>query len=110
MEAVAAHLVLLVVLVGQGVGVGHRGHGLVEGGVEHGHLGHVGAHDGGAGLDAQDVGGVVQGGQGDARLHGGEHLPVDAYGVGEGLAAVDDAVAHCVDLLHGGDDAVFRVH
>ena len=82
----------------------------MEGGVEHGHLGHVGAHDGGAGLDAQDVGGVVQGGQGDARLHGGEHLPVDAYGVGEGFAAVDDAVAHCVDLLHGGDDAVFRVH
>ena len=70
-EAVAAHLVLLVVFIGQGVGVGHGGHGLVEGGVEHGHLGHAGPHDGGAGLDAQDVGGVVQGSQGDARLHGG---------------------------------------
>ena len=26
------------------------------------------------------------------------------------LAAVDDAVAHCVDLAHGGDDAVGRAY
>ena len=35
-EAVAADLVLLIVLVGQSVGVGHGGHGLMERGVEHG--------------------------------------------------------------------------
>ena len=36
-EAVAADLVLLIVLVGQRVHVSLGGHGLVEGGVEHGH-------------------------------------------------------------------------
>ena len=110
MEAVAADLVLLVVLIGQGVGIGHGGHGLVEGGVEHGHLGHVGAHDGGARLDAGDVGGVVQGGQGDALLQGGHHLVVDLHRGGEGLAAVDHPVAHRLDLLHGADYAVGGVH
>ncbi len=38
-EAVAADLVLLIVLVGQGIHIGLGGHGLMEGGVEHGHLG-----------------------------------------------------------------------
>ena len=109
-EAVAADLVLLIVLIGQGVGVGHGGHGLVECGVKHGHLGHVGAHDGGAGLDAGDVGRVVQGGQGDALLQGGHHLVVDLHGGGEGLAAVDHPVAHRLDLLHGAHHAVGRVH
>ena len=64
-EAVAANLVLLIVFIGQGVHIGLGGHRLVEGGVEHGHLGHVLAHDGRCRRDAGDVGGVVEGGQGD---------------------------------------------
>ena len=110
MEAVAADLILLVVLVGQGVGIGYRRHGLVEGGVKHGHLGHVGTHDGLAGLDAGDVSGVVEGGQGDALLQSGHHLVVNLYRAGEGLAAVHHPVAHRIDLLHGGDHAVVRIH
>ena len=61
-EAVAANLVLLIVFIGQGVHIGLGGHRLVEGGVKHSHLGHVGTHHVHAGLDAGDVGGVVQGG------------------------------------------------
>ena len=110
MEAVAANLVLLIVFIGQGVHIGLGGHRLVEGGVEHGHLGHVLAHDGGAGVDAGDVGRVVEGGQGDALLQGLHDLVRDQDGAGEGLAAVDHPVTHRVDLLHGADDAVVLVH
>ena len=108
MEAVAAHLVLLVVLVGQGVGVGHRGHGLVEGGVEHGHHGHAGHHLL-AGPDARQVGGVVERGQGDAVLDGFEHRVVNQHGLVECLAAVDHPVSHRADFAHGGNHAVVLV-
>ena len=108
-ETVAADLVLLIVLIGQGIGVGHGGHGLVEGGVEHGHHGGAG-HQLLAGLDADDVGGVVQGGQRIALLDGGHHLVGDQDRLGELLAAVDHPVAHRVDLLHGADNAVLLVH
>ena len=105
-EAVAADAVVLVVLVGDGVHERLAGHGLVERGVEHGNHGHV-AHDVAAGLDAGDVGGVVQGREGDARLNGGHNAVVDLHGFCELLTAVDDAVADGVDLLHGADNTVF---
>ena len=108
-EAIAADLVLLVILIGQGIGIGHGGHGLVEGGVEHGHHGGT-RHQLLAGADADDVGGVVQGGQGVALLNGGHDLVGDAHGLGKLLAAVDHPVTHRVDLLHGGDDAVLLIH
>ena len=108
-EAVAADLVLLIELIGQGVGVGHGGHGLMEGGVEHGDHGGAG-HEGLTGADADDVGGVVQGGQGVALLDGGHDLVGDEDGLGELLAAVDHTVTHRVDLLHGADHAVLGVH
>ena len=105
MEAVAPHAVGEVVLIGQGVHIGLAGHGLVEGGVKHGDHGHV-AHNGLAGLDAGDVGGVVQRREGDALLDGLHHIVGDADGGGELLPAVDDPVTHRVDLLHGVDHAV----
>src|SRR5699024_6288984 len=108
-EAVATHVILLIVLVGDGVDVGLGGHGHVEGGVEHGHLGGVG-DDLLAGPDAHEVGGVVEGTQGDALLDGGDAGVVDDAALGEGGAAVEDAVAHCGDLIGGGDDALLRVH
>ena len=77
----------------------------MEGGVEHGHLGHV-AHDGLAGVDAGDVGGVVEGGQGNALGDGGHDVLVDQHRVGKLLAAVDDAVTHGADLPHALDHAV----
>ena len=110
MEAVAADLVLLVILIGDGVQIGVLGHGLVEGRVEHRHLGHVVAQHRPAGLNADDVGGVMQRRQGGAVLHRLHHLVGDENGAGEALAAVDHPVTHRVDLLHGGDDAVVRVH
>jgi hypothetical protein len=55
--------------------IGLGGHGLMEGGVEHGHHGDVG-HDLLAGADAGEVGGVVQGSQGDAVLDGGSTFVV----------------------------------
>ena len=108
-EAVAADLVLLIVLVGQSVGVGHGGHGLMERGVEHGDHGSVG-HESLAGLDADDVGGVVQGSQRIALLDGSHDLVGDKHGGGELLAAVNHTVAHRADLIHGSDHAVGRVH
>ena len=107
-EAVAPDLVLLIPGVGQGVHVGLGGHGLVEGGVEHGHHGGAG-HELPAGLDSDDVGGVVQRRQGIALLNGGHNLVRDQDGGGKLLPAVDHPVAHRADLAHGGDDAVVLV-
>ena len=109
MEAVTADLVLGIVLIGQGVHVGLGGHGLMEGGVEHGHHGDAG-HDLGAGADADQVGGVVQRSQGVAVLDGLQHLVGDQDGLVESLAAVDHPVTHSIDLLHAGDHAVLLVH
>ena len=81
------------------------GHGLMEGGVEHGDHGDL-AHDGAAGVDAGDVGGIVQRGEGGALLDGLHHFVVDEHGGGELLAAVDHAVTDRVDLFHGVDHAV----
>ena len=43
-------------------------------------------------------------------LHRAQHVLVNQDGLGEALAAVDDAVADGADLVHGGDDAVLRVN
>ena len=110
MEAVAPDLVVFIVLIGDGVQIRMLGHGLVEGGVEHRHLGHVVAQDGPAGLDADDVGRIMQRRQGGAVLHRLHDLVGDEDGAGEALAAVDHPVTHRVDLLHGGDDAVLGIH
>ena len=106
-EAVAADAVILVVLVRNGVHESLAGHGLMEGGVEHGDHGDV-AHNGLAGVDAGDVGGVVKGGKGSALLKSGHDVVVDLDGAGELLTAVHHAVTDSVDLLHGGDDTVLR--
>ena len=106
MEAVAAHTVILVVFIGHSVHVGLAGHGLVEGGVEHGDHGHILAHDGLAGVDAGDVGGVVQRGKGGAFVKSLHNLGVNLDGGGKLLTAVNDAVTNSVNLLHGGHNAV----
>ena len=108
-EAVAADLILGIILIGQGVGVGHGRHGLMEGGVEHGYHGGAG-HKGLAGLDPDDVGGIVERSQGVALLNGGHYLIGDEHALGKLLAAVNHTVAHCIDLLHRADHAVLRVH
>ena len=59
MGAVTADTVLLIILVGQGVHVGLRLHGLMEGGVENDYLRDLGKdllHS----ADTEDMGGVVE--------------------------------------------------
>ena len=79
----------------------------MERGVEHGDHGNI-AHNGLAGVDAGDVGGVVQRREGDALFERGHNGVVNADGACKLLAAVNHAVADSVDLLHGGNNAVFR--
>lgn len=92
-EAVAADAVVLVVFIRNGVHIGLAGHGLVERSVEHGDHWHIVAHDGAAGVDAGDIGGVVQRRKRRALLERGHDGVVDLHGAGELLTAVDDTVA-----------------
>ena len=98
-EAVAAHTVLLVVLVGDGVHISLRRHGAVEGGVEHSHHGNVAEHLAG-GLDTQNTGGVVQRSQRAQLTQRVDDLIGDQAAALELLAAMHDAVADGVDLAH----------
>ena len=81
----------------------------MESGIEDSHLGGLG-HDGLAGADAHQVGGVVEGAQGDALLNGRDARVVDDAALREGHAPVEHPVADGSDLVGGGDDALDRVH
>ena len=109
MEAIAANLILLIVLIGKGVHIGLSGHGLVKRGVENRHHRSV-RHKCLTCLDSDNIGGVVEGGQGVALLNGSHDLPGDENRLGKLLSAMDHPVTHSVDLLHGADDAVVLVH
>ena len=76
----------------------------MESGVEHGHLGGLG-HDLLAGLDAHEVGRIVEGAQGDALLNGLDAGLVNDAALGESHAAMEHTVAHGRDLIGGGDNA-----
>ena len=108
MEAVAAQMILGVVLGGDGIAVGLRGHGHVERGVKHGDLG-LARHGLLTGLDAHEVGGVVERAERDAVANGLLAGFVDDAALNELVAAVQNAVADCVDLINGLDDAVDRI-
>ena len=97
-EAVAPHAVLLVVLIGQAVHIGPGGHGGVEGGVEHQHVGDLVAKHLAGAAQALDAGGVVQGGQGGQLLVFGDDLIGHQHALVEGLAAMDAPVADGADL------------
>ena len=62
MEAITTNALLLIQLDGQRIAVGVFGQALVKGGIERGHLGQVGKQ-GLGGVDAQQVGRVMQGRQ-----------------------------------------------
>ncbi len=108
MEAVAADLQALVVLVGQSVHVGLFGHAHAEFGVENGNVGNA-FKEGFAGLDAGEVRRIVERAEGEAVLDDLLHLLVDEHRLGHGLAAVEHAVANGVDLVLALDDALFGV-
>mmetsp|Transcript_36424 Transcript_36424/g.91508 ORF Transcript_36424/g.91508 Transcript_36424/m.91508 type:complete len:287 (-) Transcript_36424:28-888(-) len=101
-EAVPPDAVLACELLGHRVRVGLGGHGHVEGGVEHSHLRH-GEHRLG-GLNALQVGRVVQWRQRAGLLDGGKHVVVDDDRGVEAAAAVHHAVADALDVGGVGDD------
>ena len=102
-------MIFLVILGGNGIAVGLGGHGHVEGGVEDGHLGFAG-HDLFAGLNAHEVGRVVEGAQRDAVPDGLLAGLVDDAGIDEFITAMEDPMAHGVNFIGGGDDPIDRVH
>ena len=108
-EAVAADLVLFIVLVGDRVHVVRLRHGLMERGIEYGDHRNVRAHNVAAGLDADQVGRIVERRKRYAVLDRLEHLFGDNDAVREELAAVYHAVADRVDLAHRGDNALLGI-
>ena len=108
MEAVAAHVQALVVLIRHAVEIRLGRHGLMESGIEHGHVGRA-RHDLLARLDAHEVGGVMQRTQRDIGADGVLDLLVDKHAGGERLAAVEHAMAHRADFVHMLDRALLRV-
>ena len=108
MEAVLAYAVLLVVLHRKGIEVVGGGYGLVERGVEYGHLRHSRQNL----LDrehALQIGGVVQRRDVEERAYVLLGLLVDDAAALEVLASVRHAVAYGADLRQVVDYAVLRV-
>jgi len=103
-EAVATDAVLGVVLIRDGIDESLGGHLGVESGIKNGYLGNTG-HGGFTSGNADEVGGVVEGGQGDALFDILLALFGDENGIGISFTGGDDAVTDSVDLLHGGDNA-----
>ena len=100
-EAIAAYTVLAIQRLGQGVAVGVFGQGLVEGGVEHHHLRQIGEQLEG-GLDALQVGWIVQRGERRGVADRREHRGVDALRLGEAFATVHHPVADAMQLAASG--------
>ena len=98
MKAVTAHLVAAVELVGEGVQVSALRQGLVERRVEDGDLRQARPEQLPGGLNAFDVGRVVQRRQLDHVFDAVEHFVGDEDGVREALAAMHDAVADGVNV------------
>jgi hypothetical protein len=85
-------------LVRQCVEIRVLGQRVMEGRVEHGDLRNAGAEHGAGGLDAAEIVRVVERGQVGERLEAVAHLVGNEHRRGEMFAAVNDAVAHGVDV------------
>ena len=110
-RAVAADGVFLIHLIRHAVNVRLGGHGLVEGGVEHDDVGHVGAEHGLGAAQALHVGEVVHRGQGGDLLDLVDDGVGDDLRLGEELGALHDAVADGGNLALVLDDgALARGH
>ena len=107
-EAVAAHFVLLKVLIGKRVQISLLFHVHAESGIEHSDVGLAGSSCL-AGLDAHEVCRIVEGCQVEAVLDGFLHLLVNDDRVAVVGAAVDHAVADGRNFIGAGDDAALLV-
>ena len=98
-------LLLLAELVGQGVHVGFRWHGLEERRVKHRNLRHV-RHVALASTNALHRSAIVQRSQLGQLLDLGNHILVDNDGLIEVVAAMNDTMTHRVDLAKRGDNGL----
>ena len=108
METVATHTILLIEFIGDGIHIGLGRHGLMEGGVEHPHLGQTG-HQFAHSLHTLEVGGVVEGSQVAACLKYLEHLVGEQHALVELLATMHHTVTYGVNLLQVFDDTNLRI-
>ncbi len=108
METIAAYTIFLIQLVGYGVHVGLRRHGLVESGVKDAHLRQA-RHQLLHSVHAFQVGGVVQRSQVGALLELLQHLVGQNDALVELLTAVYDAVSYSTDLTERTDDTDIRI-
>ena len=108
MGAVAADAVLVVIFIRKRIHVGVRRHRLVEGRIEGDDL-RDRRQDRLDGMDAEQVGRVVE--RGEFRAVGDlvQHVLVHKGAAGEEIAALDDAVADRLDVLEGLQNAGLRV-
>ncbi len=105
-ETIAAYAVILIILIGNSIHESLAGHGLMEGSIENGNHWDI-THDLAAGIDAGNVGGVVQRRKGDAFFNCGHDIVIDQNGACKLLAAVNNPVTDSIDFLHGSNHAVF---
>ena len=108
-EAVTAHAVLLVPLIGYSIHISLRRHGAVECGIKYHHLGYIRTHNGLAGLIALDMAGVVQRRQRRQLAQVLHYRVVHQHAVGVNIAALHDAVAYGVNLFHRIDHLVLAL-
>ena len=93
MEAIATQTVFHIKLIGQAVKIGYLGHGLMEGRIKNGHLGHA-PHDIHAGLDTKYVGRIMQGRDLAAGLDTLQNLARDEHAIRKAFTAMNHAMTH----------------
>ena len=107
-ETVTADFILVVIIHRKGIHISLLGHGLMESGIkncDHGSVGHQSL----AGINTDQVGGVVQRSKVGDFLDCLDDFVIDQYGGSELLAAMDDTMADCTDLVERLKDACFLV-
>ena len=109
MEAVLSHAVLFIVFIGNGEHISLFGHCLMESRVKYRNLGNVLAENLGAGVDALNMSGIVQGSKGRELLDFSENVGVDENGTVEVSAALYYAVTDGGHFVKSLDSAVLGV-
>ena len=108
-EAVATHLVLLVVLVGQCIEIGLLRHAHAESRIEHSDI-RLAGHSRLAGLNAHEVCRIVKGSQVKAVRDCLLHVLIDQHRLVVICSAVNHAMADCRNLVRALDDTVGRIY
>ena len=108
MGTVTAHMIVGIIIIGQGVDVGVIRHGLMEGRVEHHHLRSLGKHLG-DGTDAEQVGRIVKRREVAAYLDLAQHFFIYQAAAVEEIGALDYTVADGIHIVERLEHAVLRI-